>query len=84
MASDKATTDRPVQLQANLAGAWKTVLHFDAGDEDAHAKVEEGARLLHEACPKVAFRIATAERSPAVLRYIGKSTYGVWMSATRA
>jgi len=70
---------RPAQLQVNLAGAWKTVLKFDAGDDAAAEKVQQGAVLLYEADPHSNWRIATAERWPTVLRCMGRSTYGIWM-----
>ena len=37
----------PMQLQANLAGMWKTILKFDANNTDAYVEVLEGSRLLH-------------------------------------
>jgi hypothetical protein len=77
-------TTRPVQLQVNLAGAWKTVLHFDAGDAIASDKVQQGALMLHEAAPNADFRIATRERHPVVLRHLSKGTYGLWMDSKGA
>lgn len=70
---------RPVQLQVNLAGSWKTVLHFDAGDAAACAGVQLGTSLLFEAAPGTSWRIATRERLPLVLRHLGKNTYGLWI-----
>lgn len=70
---------RPVQLQANLAGAWKTVLYFDAGDDTVAEKVQSGVVMLHEASPDVSYRITTRGSQPEVLRYLGKNTYGIWM-----
>lgn len=77
-----APATRPVQLQVNLAGAWKTVLQFDAGDCAAAAKVQEGAQLLHEAAPVTGWRITTTDRQPIVLRYLSRSTYGMWIDRT--
>lgn len=77
-------TTRPVQLQVNLAGAWKTVLHFDAGDAIAADQVQQGALMLHEAAPITSFRIATRDSHPTVLRHMGKSTYGIWMDSKGA
>lgn len=74
-------TARPAQLQANLAGAWKTILTFDAGDDAAGDKVQQGALLLHEASPATSYRITTRDRRPVVLLYMGKSTHGIWMKA---
>jgi len=81
MATD---TTRPVQLQVNLAGAWKTVLHFDAGNATATEQVQQGALMLYEASPAASFRIATQDRHPVVLSAMGKSTYGIWMDAKGA
>lgn len=75
------TTARPAQLQANLAGAWKTVLTFDAGDDAAGDKIQQGALLLHEASPSTSYRITTRDRYPVVLCHLGKNTYGIWMKA---
>ena len=72
---------RPVQLQVNLAGAWKTVLHFDAGNVTAAEQVQQGALMLHEAAPNTSFRISTRDRLPVVLRHLSKGTYGMWMTA---
>jgi hypothetical protein len=79
-----ADTARPVQLQANLNGAWKAVLRFDAGDEYACAKVEQGARMLHQAAPFVSFRIATTDSVPLVLRHISRQTGGIWTDRNHA
>ena len=70
---------RPVQLQANLAGAWKTVLYFDAGDDAAAENVQHGVVMLNEAAPDTAWRITTRGALPEVLRHKNKNTYGIWM-----
>lgn len=72
---------RPVQLQVNTAGAWKTVVLFDAGDDVAAEKVQQGAQLLHEATGSN-WRIATRDRLPLVLRHMGKNTFGLWIDRT--
>lgn len=77
-------TTRPVQLQVNLAGAWKTVLHFDAGNDTAASQVQQGALMLYEAAPNCSFRIATHDRHQTVLRHMGKSTYGIWIDSKGA
>ena len=82
--SQNVNTTRPVQLQVNLAGAWKTVLHFDAGNDVAAGQVQQGALMLFEAAPSASFRIATQERHPTVLRHMGKSTYGIWIDSKGA
>ena len=70
---------RPVQLQANLAGAWKTVLYLDEGDDAAAENVQHGVVMLNEAAPDTAWRITTRGALPEVLRHLGKNTYGIWM-----
>lgn len=81
MANANTSTERPAQLQANLAGAWKTVLTFDAGDDVAAEKIQQGTLLLHEASPATSYRITTRDRYPVVLLHLGKNTYGIWMDA---
>lgn len=70
---------RPVQLQANVAGAWKTVLYFDAADAVAAEQVQRGVQVLHEASPATSWRIATKGSLPVVLRHLGQNTYGLWV-----
>lgn len=79
-----ATQPRPVQLQVKTAGAWKTVVRFDAGNDLVATQIQEAAQVLHEADPSTYWRIATDERSPDVLRYMGKNTYGLWMDREEA
>lgn len=76
-----ADTKRPAQLQVNTNGAWKTVARFDAGDEARVQAVQRAARKLHEADHAHTWRIATEDRPPVVLMYMGRSTYGLWMRA---
>ena len=73
-------TERPVQLQVNLKGAWKTVLQFDAGDTEAAERVQTGVVMLYEAAPVTSWRITTTASLPMVLRHLGKNTYGVWVN----
>ena len=82
MSHSATSTPRPVQLQANLAGAWKTVLYFDAGDDAAAEKVQQGVVMLNEAAPDTAWRITTPGSLPEVLRHLGKNTYSIWMDKT--
>ncbi|MBB2777047.1 UNVERIFIED_ORG: hypothetical protein HNP28_002370 [Comamonas terrigena] len=79
-----AAQPRPVQLQVNTAGAWKTVVRFDAGNDLVATQIQEAAQVLHEADPSTYWRIATTERSPDVLRHMGKSTHGIWMNREEA
>lgn len=71
-------TARPVHLQVNLNGAWKTVLHFDAGDDPASDLAQKGAQTLHLASPATSWRISTRESYPIVLCHLGKDTGGAW------
>lgn len=75
---------RLVQLQVNTNGAWKTVLKFDDCELGATPKVMEACQMLDEVGNGVAFRIATCERVPQVVLYMGKSTYGLWMTGQSA
>lgn len=70
--------ERPSQLQVNLNGAWKTVLHFDAGDDQASDLAQRGAMTLHAAAPNTHWRIATRDSYPIVLRHLGTDTDGEW------
>ncbi len=78
------TQKRPVQLQANTSGAWKTVLQFDAGNDVAATQIQQAVAMLHEAASGTSWQIATMDRPPMVLRHIGKSTYGIWMDRKEA
>lgn len=71
---------RPVQLQVNNSGAWKTVLRFDAGDDAAGHQVQQAVQMLHQADPGPGWRIATRERLPVVLMHLSRSTYGLWIA----
>ena len=75
---------RPVQLQVNTAGAWKTVVRFDAGNDLVATQIQQAAQVMHEADQSTYWRIATNERSPDVLRHMGKSTYGLWVNREEA
>lgn len=69
----------PVQLQANTAGAWKTVLQFDARDDAMTQLVQQAVSMLYQADDKTHWRIATIDRSPDVLHHLSKSTFGIWI-----
>ena len=76
-----AAETRPVQLQINTNGAWKTVARFDVGDGLKVAAVQQAACDLHQVDTRTDWRIATAERHPAVLMCMGHNTSGLWMKA---
>ena len=73
---------RPVTLQINNSGAWKTIARFDAGDEDMGDKARAAGQLLGELSP-CTLRIATDEPMPCVLMR-WDSARGWWaVDATR-
>lgn len=73
---------RPMQLQVNTAGAWKTVMTFGHGEETME-RVKQAAQALHEVSPDSAWRITTTrDRSPTVLAHMGKNTDGLWIGRT--
>lgn len=68
------------QLQVNNSGAWKTVLRFDGSDARKREWVRTGASLLSDASSgATSYRIASCDRQPVVLSYMGTSTYGIWI-----
>lgn len=79
-----AETKRPVQLQLNNSGAWKTVVRFDAGDDGWAQQVQHAAQQLWEVDQRTSWRIATDERNPVVLSAMCASTYGLWMKTEHA
>ena len=70
---------RPAQLQVNTAGAWKTVLKFDATYEAEASRVQEAVQLLHQVDQQPNWRITTAASYPVPLRHLGRNTYGLWI-----
>lgn len=60
---------RPVQLQINNSGAWKTIARFDASDDESADKARAAGQLLGElgGGPRTTLRIATDEAMPCVL-----------------
>ena len=67
MSDSQTQPPRPVQLQINNTGAWKTLARFDAGDGEAADKAHAAGQLLGELSPKATLRIATDEALPCVL-----------------
>lgn len=61
---------KPVQLQLNNSGAWKTIVKFDAADDMVSLHVMEAAKMLRSIDGFIKFRIATAEALPSVLMYL--------------
>lgn len=59
---------RPVQMQINNSGAWKTIATFDAGDEEAAGKAHAAGQLLGELNPTATLRITTRDALPCVLK----------------
>lgn len=62
---------RPVQLQLNNSGAWKTIARFDAGDALATGYAQEAATMLKRVDARNQFRITTCEGLPVVLMRLG-------------
>lgn len=72
---------RPAQLQVNTAGAWKTVVTFDASSDLQAAQIQEAVEVLHQVDQKPSWRITTTGSYPVPLRHLGRSTYGIWIDA---
>lgn len=62
---------KPVQLQLNNSGAWKTIASFDAADAIATGYIHEAAKMLLMVDPGGKFRIATRDSLPLVLMRLG-------------
>ncbi len=58
---------KPVQLQVNNSGAWKTIAQFDAADVAATELAQSSARWLRIIDKGLKFRIATRDSLPVVL-----------------
>lgn len=59
---------RPVRLELNNSGAWKTLARFDAGDEAASDRARTAGRLLGElGGQRTTLRICTDDALPLVL-----------------
>lgn len=66
--ADLLSIFRPVQLQLNNAGSWKTLANFDACSEDQAEKARTAGQLLGElGGQRTTLRIATCEALPMVL-----------------
>lgn len=65
-----------LQLQVNTSGAWKTLLRFAAGDVRTASLARDGAYMLAEAEPALAFRVATCESLPRVLYRLDRRSGG--------
>lgn len=66
---------KPVQLQVNNTGAWKTVCRFDAADQIAGIKVMDAANNLQQIDSSLKFRIATGDGLAIALMHLDK---GEW------
>jgi len=64
---DSPAVSKPVKLELNNSGAWKTVARFDAADEQQADPAMQAAELLQRVNPRQAWRIATDEPLPLVL-----------------
>lgn len=66
---------KPVQLQVNNSGAWKTVCRFDADDQESGVKVMDAAYSLQQVDASLKFRIATGDGLANSLMHLEK---GEW------
>ena len=57
---------KPVKMELNNSGSWKTVARFDAADEHQADPAMQAAELLHQVNPGYSWRIATDEPLPLV------------------
>jgi hypothetical protein len=69
---------KPVQLQLNNSGAWKTIVKFDAADDANSDKVMAAGIFLSGLDHTARFRVATRDPLPHVLMYMEK---GEWRKA---
>lgn len=59
---------RPVRLELNNSGAWKVLVRFDAGDDEAADKARQAGQLLGElGGDRTTLRISTDTTLPIVL-----------------
>jgi hypothetical protein len=75
VAMPKAEHRKPVQLQLNNSGAWKTIVKFDADTETIVGKVMEAAIALQAVDPSAKFRISTRHSLPLVLMHLDKGDW---------
>lgn len=68
---------KPVQLQVNNSGAWKTVVYFDAADESQTRRIERAAESLHQVDARSTFRIVTKEHPQQVLMHLDNQQWRV-------
>jgi hypothetical protein len=73
------TQRRPAQLQVNTAGAWKTVVTFDASDDVDATKGARSRSGSPPGGPEAQLRITTTASYPVPLRHLGRNTYGLWI-----
>lgn len=62
------TPSKPIQLQLNNSGSWKTVARYDAGCEFDVDHAYRAVSALTAINPNSTWRIATDESHPLVLR----------------
>ena len=66
------THQKPVQLQLNNSGSWKTIVRFDAADDAVSDQVVQAAVQLQTVDSSAIFRIATCDALPQVLTRLEK------------
>ena len=69
---------KPVQLQLNNSGAWKTIVKFDAADDAASDQVMAAGISLSGLDHTARFRVATRDPLPHALMYM---EMGEWRTA---
>jgi hypothetical protein len=69
---------KPVQLQLNNSGAWKTIVRFDASDEKKSDMAMGSAAALQAVDGSARFRITTRDSLPTTLMFLES---GEWKSS---
>lgn len=69
---------KPVHLQLNNSGAWKTIVSFDAANDQVVGQVMEAAVELQRIDASARFRIASKDSLIGALMYLDK---GEWRKA---
>lgn len=73
---------KPVALQVNNSGAWKSVIRFDAGENLESSQVMEAAETLARIDGKCTFRIVANDGLQLVLMHCtAKDGWKPWRQA---
>ena len=60
--------NRPILLQVNNSGAWKTVARWNAADDVASTRAHDAVELLDQINDNYTWRIATGDGAQLVLK----------------